>query len=388
MAYYFIFPEKDNTIYSHPDRSSMNAGHDEILEIVKERGSTDNLLYPSRTLIQFKNDDLQSVISTTIGHSNFQASASIVNLKLTSTDAQNVASTINLKVHAISQSWDEGTGRYSNLPTSSNGCSWKFKNNTTIAHEWRTSSFGVGSTGSISSLLTQGGGSWYTSSGYTSTQQFLVGESLDTNFDVTDIIKKWSASLFVSQTYPTGIVNNGFIIKKPESIENNTTHSFGELQYFSTDTHTIYPPKLCFKWDDSSFPDTYTSSIKSTTDNLQINLFKNREEYNQNDIATFRLHVRDKYPIRQFASSSNYLNTGYIYSASCYSIRDAHTEEEIIPFDKDFTKLSADSNGMYFKIYMNGLQPERYYRVLIKQNDSGSNGTIIYDNDYYFKVIR
>ena len=84
MAYYFIFPEKDNTIYSHPDRSSMNAGHDEILEIVKERGSTDNLLYPSRTLIQFKNDDLQSVISTTIGHSNFQASASIVNLKLTS----------------------------------------------------------------------------------------------------------------------------------------------------------------------------------------------------------------------------------------------------------------------------------------------------------------
>jgi hypothetical protein len=25
------------------------------------------------------------------------------------------------------------------------------------------------------------------------------------------------------------------------------------MQYFSTDTHTIYPPKLTFKWDDSSY---------------------------------------------------------------------------------------------------------------------------------------
>ena len=385
MAYYFIFPEKDNTIYSHPDRSSMNAGHDEILEIVKERGSTDNLLYPSRTLIQFKNDDLQSVISTTIGHSNFQASASIVNLKLTSTDAQNVASTINLKVHAISQSWDEGTGRYSNLPTSSNGCSWEFKNNTTIAHSWRTSSFGVGSTGSISSHLTQGGGAWYTSSGFNSTQQFLVGDSFDTNFDVTDIVKKWSASLFASQTYPTGIANNGFIIKQPETVENNTSHSLGNLQYFSTDTHTIYPPKLCFKWDDSTYADAYTGSAKLSGD-LSVSLYRNKEEYNQNDVATFRIHVRDKYPNRAFTTTSNFLNVSYFTTQSYYSVRDAHTEEEIIPFDTNFTKLSADSEGMYFKLYMNGLQPERYYRVLFKHINT--EGTTVYDNNHYFKIVR
>ena len=55
MAYYFLFPEKDTTIYSHPDRSKMNAGHDEILEVVKERGSTYQKFYPSRVLIKFKN---------------------------------------------------------------------------------------------------------------------------------------------------------------------------------------------------------------------------------------------------------------------------------------------------------------------------------------------
>ena len=55
-------------------------------------------------------------------------------------------------------------------------------------------------------------------------------------------------------------------------------------------------------------------------------------------------------------------------------------------FDSNFTKLSADSNGNYFKIYMNGLQPERYYRILFKQHDA--TGTIIYDDNYHFKVIR
>ena len=55
MAYYFLFPELDTTLYSHPDRSEMNAGNDEILEIVKERGTTNNILYPSRIIIKFKN---------------------------------------------------------------------------------------------------------------------------------------------------------------------------------------------------------------------------------------------------------------------------------------------------------------------------------------------
>jgi len=49
MAYYFLFPEIDATIYSHPDRLEMNAGHDEILEIVKEKGSSDS------TILSFKN---------------------------------------------------------------------------------------------------------------------------------------------------------------------------------------------------------------------------------------------------------------------------------------------------------------------------------------------
>ena len=61
MAYYFLFPEIDATIYSHPDRVDMNSGGDEILELVEEKATTGNVYYPSRILIQFKNTDIKDL---------------------------------------------------------------------------------------------------------------------------------------------------------------------------------------------------------------------------------------------------------------------------------------------------------------------------------------
>ncbi len=385
MAYYFIFPETDTTLYSHPDRKIMNAGSDEILELVKERGSSDPHHHPSRILIKFKNDDIRNVIENTIGSSTFNNSTSKTFLQLTSVEHKNLTNTLNIQSNVVSQSWNQGTGRYSNFPQSSDGSSWLYRDNNINKSLWPTSSFSSGTTGSLpaSSVLTQGGGTWYTGSGFESTQQFLAGADLNVNLDVTETVTKFSASLFANQTYPTGIINNGFLIKQPSSIEEETSSSFGEMQWFSVNTHTIYPPTLTFKWDDSVH--TYQSSAKQSGE-LAVTLYRNEEEYNQNDVATFRIHVRDKYPTRTFTTTSNYLNIGYFTTSSYYSIRDAHTEQEVIPFDDTFTKISADTEGMHFKIYMKGLQPERYYRILFKHINS--EGTTIYDDKYYFKVVR
>ena len=48
--------------------------------------------------------------------------------------------------------------------------------------------------------------------------------------------------------------------------------------------------------------------------------------------------------------------------------------------------MSADGNGMYFKLYMKGFQPERYYRILFKHKNN--DGITVYDDEYYFKVVR
>ena len=379
MAYYSIFPEKDSTIYSNPDRDTLNTGNDEILELVKEKGSTNNIYYPTRILIQFKDSEISDTLSNKIT-GNFSAS-----LQLFSIEHKNLAQNQNIEVFPLSQSWDEGTGRFSNLPSSSNGCSWLYSDNSTTKTEWITTGFAPGTTGSILSGigLSQGGGVWYTGSAFSSSQEFSNSEILDLNLDVTNIVQKFSASIIANNSYPDGIPNNGFLIKYSDSIEIDTSSSKGELNYFSVDTHTIFPPKLTFKWDDSVH--NLQSSAK-TSGELNVSLYRNKEEYNINEEATFRLNVRDKYPNRTFVTSSNYLNPGYFTTSSFYSIRDAHTEEVIIPFDDNFTKLSADENGMYFKLFINGLQPERYYRILLKHINN--EGIEIFDNNYHFKVVR
>ena len=124
-----------------------------------------------------------------------------------------------------------------------------------------------------------------------------------------------------------------------------------------------------------------------STGEIYVNVYNLRKEYNQNEEALIKIHVRDKYPTRTFVTSSNFLDQKYLKQTSYYSIRDAHTEEEVIPFDDTFTKMSANStNGSYFNLYMKSLQPERYYRILIKHINN--DGTTVYDNKNIFKVVR
>ena len=58
MAHYFLFPEKDTTIYSHTSREFLNTGIDEVLTLRDEPSSTDLNYYPSRILIQFKQSEI------------------------------------------------------------------------------------------------------------------------------------------------------------------------------------------------------------------------------------------------------------------------------------------------------------------------------------------
>ena len=105
MAYYSLFPELDATIYSHPNRLYMNTGRDEILELVQERGNTNQRHYPSRILIKFKNEEIKSLISDTIGSSIFNngnnSIESKVALRLTITEPQNLTNTLNIETFVV-----------------------------------------------------------------------------------------------------------------------------------------------------------------------------------------------------------------------------------------------------------------------------------------------
>jgi len=59
----------------------------------------------------------------------------------------------------------------------------------------------------------------------------------------------------------------------------------------------------------------------------------------------------------------------------------------VVDFDTSYTKISADDDGNYFKVYMDGLEPERYYQLMVK-TVVGNETLIIENKDQYFKVVR
>ena len=381
MAHYFIFPEKDTTIYSHPLKDEANAGIDEVLTILDEEYLGG--YYPSRILIKFKDSNIQDVVDNKIS-GPFSAS-----LNLYATEHVNLNSDQVIEVYPLGEDWNNGTGRIDNTPFTTDGCSWKFRDNDTLQTSWTLSGhdesqLDVEFTGSLGGE-NQGGGIWYYGDGFEVTRSYSFQDELDLNFDVTSPVLKFYSGSKLGSSYPNGIPNNGFIIKRTGSREFNSNLD-GTLNFFSLDTHTIYPPYLDFSWDDSVYDTGSATDDKvKTTRECYVTLRNNKEKYNQIEEVKFRLNVRELYPTRKFVTSSNFLDVNYFTSKSFYSLVDYATDETIIPFG-DHSKLSADAEGMHFKIFMNGLQAGRYYKLLFKHENN--DGIRVYDDNYYFKVVN
>ena len=358
MAVYKIFPDKDASIYSY--YPTKNAGIDEILDLsiyesIEEVGEV------SRILLSFPTSEIQDLLINKIASSNYKAY-----LKLYLANASSIPLDYTIYCHPISGSWNMGTGRAANIPATTDGVSWKYKD--LLDGKIFTSSISEATNSYNGNNV--GGGSWYTGSNLIATQSFTYITNKDIELNVTNAI---SSSYY----------QNGFIIKHSNSLEFITGSSF-ETKYFSTDTHTIYPPCLEFRWNDFLY---LTGSLNTvSSDNISISLSNNKGEFKEESINRFRVNVRDRFPTRMFQTSSVYLNNKLLPTSSYYAIKDIKTEEIIIDFDTSFTKLSADSKGNYFDLYMNGLQPERYYSILIKSIISGS--TIVHEDSNYFKIIQ
>ncbi len=358
MAIYKIFPDKDAAIYSY--YPTKNAGLDEILDLSIYK-SIDNKGDVSRILVSFTNSEIQDILTNKIGSAGYKAY-----LKLFLADATEIPLDYTISCYPIATSWNMGTGRAANVPSTTNGVSWKYSN--TLSGSIFTAS-AAGTTNSFP-LNNPGGGTWYTASSLIATQSFTYTTDKDIELDVTNAI---SSSFY----------QNGFIIKHSSSLEFTTGSPF-ETKYFSVDTHTIYPPCLEFRWNDFLYNTGSLSTITSA--NPVITLAGNKGEFQIDSVNRFRVNVRDQYPARSFQTSSVYTNNKILPTASYYAVKDIKTDEFVIDFDTTYTKLSCDSSGNYFDIYMNGLQPERYYQVLVKTTVNGN--TIVTEDNNYFKVIQ
>ena len=385
--HYFEFGKRDTTLYSGGTTASRNTGIDEILEINKVVNNNGTVGNVSRVLIDF---DL-SYISKSIQDGKIPSTAKYY-LNLYDATSEEVEAEQPLHIYMVSGSWKQGTGKLDHDPVTSDGVSYQYRD-----HDAKTPWV----TGSV---LTDGG-TWFTASvdanQEVSTSYDLTFDKKDVRADVTDLVNNF---IYSSSVYP----NNGFIIKREDSgsygahpsssmFDFNTgqegdSSRLGNLKYFSRETHTIYPPKLEVEWDDSSWSTGSLSPLSSTDlERLKV-YFKNmKTEYKEKSIVKFRVVGRELYPSSSFSATPSELGVKYLPSASVeYEVRDADTEEVIIPFGSG-SRISCDSDGNFFRVEMNGLQAERDYRFCIKVvSGSGTTDEQInyYDDNYEFRVVR
>ena len=384
MAVYKLFPLQDATIYSF--YKYMNTGIDPIIEAGNLNVNINPVPQVFRFLVEFDQNEINSVIDNTIGNVQFSSS-----LRCYIANAQGVDHDSCLEVYPISGSWRNGTGTYLDVPITTNGCRWVSRTfSGSGGEDWDLATSTAYVTASWSGSDNQGGGNWYTGSLDTNanievSQCFTLRSEKDLNAPVTDIIKTWySSSKGIAGTY-TRIVNDGFIVKWEDTIEFSTSDAIQPImQFYSVDTNTIYPPQLELKWDDQVFETGNLPAI-ATTD-FYAALDSNPGVFYSESINRFRINVRPDFPTRTFLTASLDTQNHYLNSSSMYSVKDLDTNETLIDFDPEFTKISCDAQSNYFDIYMNGLQPERYYKILIQTTISGS--TIVKDDEYYFKVIN
>lgn len=399
MAVYKIFPTQDTTLYSaYP---TMNTGLDAILEtsnIIDISGAPG----VSRYLIQFDQEEILDVYSNKIDGRSYD-----VYFKNFIAEARGLNQNTFLEILPLAQSWNNGTGYTSDNPQEVDGASWAYANYSGSG-PWSPSGIYTNPTQSInytSSFSTMyggsGGGNWfydtlgglYVVAGYvlpgyvtpilpfssSANVSFGLRSTKDIEANVSNISNAW-----VDNTIP----NYGFIVKLTSSLEFETNKNIQPIfKYYSVDTNTIYPPCLEFRWRDyeTVLTGSATGSIVNTVD-LKMSLAENPGTFFPESINRFYLNVSPLYPTRIYTTSSLFTNLNYLPTSSYYAIKDLATNEFVVNFDNNYTQISSDANGNYFNVYMSGLEPERYYKILIKTNINGS--TIISDDNYYFKVIN
>ena len=228
---FFIYPEKDTTIYKQKKLRLLNSGIDEVIELTNlfdEANGHD----VSRILLKFNLDNI------TKQDFNLKSAKYILNLKIMSSSELEEHDIIS--AYPLKKSWVEGVGRF--IPSSdakeySKGANWKYTDGE--EEMWVSGSH----------YDSSGGGDWYDSAICVDADgeptkinclyQFQKNFS-DVKIDITKII-----NFYLEGSIP----NHGIIIK----FENESTSGSGNVKFYSSDTNTIYSPFIQIKYTDFIF---------------------------------------------------------------------------------------------------------------------------------------
>lgn len=343
-----ITASADATIYERnisPDRSKQNTGLDSILELVKERHvDAEYNAFRSRILIKF------SDIPTYQGSGEYW-----LNLIETG-ESKHIPINFSVDVCRLITDWDMGVGTLADDPiTEDQGVSWTYVTGEDNGITWISP-----------------GGDYSADNSASLDYEY---KTLDLKVNISDIVSDWSAS---------GEPNYGLLIKFSDIEEQASGSSI--LSYFSTETNTIYQPKLEYWYDDTSF---ITGSLTplDITNEILLYPYHINGRYQKDSIVKFRTIGRELYPTKTYVTQSvDNITNYYLPTSSYWAIIDEHTDEYVVPFNETYNKLSCDETSNYFIFDMNNLEPGRYYKIIYKIITD--NTERYYDRNFIFEVVK
>jgi hypothetical protein len=337
----FLVASKDASIYRY--FPTNNAGLDEVLEIGKVVDDTE-------VETVFASGSARALLNFTLPASGSVPSDSRYVLKLRIAHSDKVRRGQTLEILHVSRSWDEGSGYfYQTEQNSQDGVTW---DESEPSVTWTT----------------EGGDLELT---VTSSTDLSTYPLQDIRVDVTDIVAP--------------IVNgdlqfNGILVRFPVSDEIDEDNE-GVVRVFSTQTHTIHQPFLEVLWDDQTF--VTGSLLTPPAQNITIIPMNLRKSYVHGDVSRVNLIVRDQFPVKSYNSVLRFAGRYHLPITAYYSITDVQANTVIVPFD-DYSKISCDTDGVYFDLDTTGLYRGRFYTIKFKV--VSGNYTNVIPTQLLFKV--
>jgi hypothetical protein len=175
-----------------------------------------------------------------------------------------------------------------------------------------------------------------------------------------------------SEPFLTGVYSASFAVSEYESSLRNeivtaASATFVETWHSNDGNYGFLTGSFVINSNDRITFFNGTNRILATITNLKPNYFND-------EIVRLRVYAEDRdRPIKSLKLP--YYNPSNIYKNMYYQIIDFESKEIIVPFDTltNSTRMSTDSQGMFFNLYMESLPPGKIYQFQFLIQDKGND---------------
>jgi len=189
----------------------------------------------------------------------------------------------------------------------------------------------------------------------------------------------------VGSVFKTGIYSASFAVSRYDNnffnyLKNTTSASLDAIWCSGTDNFPDNNSSVAYLSSSLQIKTPFRTSFDGSQKRLLVRMKNLRPHYRKEDKVKLRVFIEDR--DRQIVFKKRPLVTrSQVFENMHFQVRDSQSKRIMIPFDvvNNSTKLSSDSDGMFFNFFMDSLPSGRNYNFEFLIRD--------FSEDYYVKDV-